>query len=79
MDRYETCQVIRYFVCVVFLIDDFSQENPHPFCVSSPKTAQSKRTCAYTYDKLVMCNLIEYSQPLPIEYQVNRSNRNYLQ
>ena len=53
------------------IIDRFSRENPHPFCVPTSKASLAKRTCAYTYDKFVICNLIEYNQPLPIEYQVN--------
>ena len=46
------------------------KENPYPFCLSSPKPGLSKRICAYTYDKIVMCNLVEYPNALPLEYQV---------
>ncbi|CAF3626894.1 unnamed protein product [Adineta steineri] len=46
------------------------KENPYPFCISSPRPNLLKRICAYTYDKIVMCNLIEYSTPLPNEYQI---------
>ncbi|CAF3448418.1 unnamed protein product, partial [Rotaria socialis] len=46
------------------------KENPYPFCISSPKPNHSKRTCAYTHDKVVMCNLVEYADPIPAEYQI---------
>ncbi len=48
----------------------YRNESPYPFCISSPKPNLSKRICAYTHDKIVMCNLVEYSKALPIEYQV---------
>lgn len=52
-------------------IDFFSRkESPFPYCISSPKPSLSKRICAYTYDKIVMCNVVEYPHPLPMEYQV---------
>lgn len=45
-------------------------QSPHPFCVSSSKPSLSKRICEYTHDKIVMCNLVEYSTPLPSQYQI---------
>ncbi|CAF3862207.1 unnamed protein product, partial [Rotaria sp. Silwood1] len=46
------------------------KKNPYPFCISPPKPNPSKRICDYTYDKIVMCNLVEYSTALPFEYQI---------
>ncbi|CAF0990282.1 unnamed protein product [Didymodactylos carnosus] len=43
-------------------------ENPSPYCVTSPE--YSKRICSYTHDTIVMCNLVQYSSPIPAEYQI---------
>lgn len=53
---------------LIYLFD--RKESPYPFCISSPKPHLSKRTCADTYDKVVMCNLVEHNHTLPVEYQV---------
>ncbi|CAF1133400.1 unnamed protein product [Adineta ricciae] len=46
------------------------KQSPYPFCTLASKPNQSKRICAYTYDKIVMCNLIEYQTALPRQYQL---------
>ncbi|CAF1298982.1 unnamed protein product [Rotaria sordida] len=46
------------------------KQSPYPFCISSSKPNLSKRICDYTYDKVVMCNLIEYPTAVPLEYQI---------
>lgn len=61
-------------LCESHFLIRFRNESPYPFCVSSPKPSQSKRVCAYTHDKIVMCNLIEHTQPLPAEYQVGMAS-----
>ena len=60
----------KYYFYSSFRFFFYRNESPYPFCISSPKPSLSKRICAYTYDKIVMCNLVEYPNPLPIEYQV---------
>ena len=52
-----------------------SNADPFPYCISSPKPSLSKRICDYTHEKVVMCNIVEYAQPLPVQYQVRCSRR----
>lgn len=52
----------------------FRHQSPHPFCITSSKPSLSKRICEYTHDKIVMCNLVEYSTHLPVQYQVITKN-----